>query len=50
MLVCAEGYDVCMSVYTEDWRPKERAEHLIKSVDVDGRGGAWCPLKFSPYK
>lgn len=39
---------VCESVYTEDWRPQERAEHLIKAVDVDGRGGARCPLKFSP--
>lgn len=47
MLECAEGYDVCVNVYTEDWRPKEREEHLIKAVDVDGRGGAWCPLKFS---
>lgn len=45
MCVC-----VYVCVYTVDWRPKERAEHLIKAVDVDGRGAAHCPLKFSPLQ
>jgi len=48
--MCCVRLCVCVCVYTVDWRPKERAEHLIKAVDVDGRGAACCPLKLSPLQ
>ncbi len=38
---------VCECLY-RGLEAKEWAGHLIKAVDVDGRGGARYPLKFSP--